>query len=203
MVFDYNQMSAKSEVPPIIFPLQTNSNSCFTLKLKTDNYRQAFQDAEETYARFFPGNPFDYFFLDDFFNRQYDNEQEFSRVFTLFAGFAIIVACLGLFGLSSFSAIQRTKEIGIRKAIGADVSNIIFILTKEFVQLVLVAIVIAWPIIYLIMDAWLNNFATRIELGISVFLTSGLVVVLVAIVTVGYKTLITAKSDPVKALRYE
>lgn len=203
VVDDYQQMSVKTAVSPIIFPLSLDQNSFITLKLKTDDYSQAFNIAQEQYSSFFPGNPFDYFFLDDFFNRQYDNDREFSRVFTLFAGFAIIVACLGLFGLSSFSALQRTKEIGIRKAIGADISNIIFILTREFIQLILVAIVIAFPLIYLVMDGWLNNFATRINLGIPVFLLAGFAVVLIAVLTVGYKTLMTAKSDPVKALRYE
>ncbi|MEQ9300679.1 MAG: FtsX-like permease family protein, partial [Cyclobacteriaceae bacterium] len=203
VVDDYQQMSVKTAVSPIIFPLSLDQNSFITLKLKTDDYSQAFNIAQEQYSSFFPGNPFDYFFLDDFFNRQYDNDREFSRVFTLFAGFAIIVACLGLFGLSSFSALQRTKEIGIRKAIGADISNIIFILTREFIQLILIAIVIAFPLIYLVMDGWLDNFATRINLGIPVFLLAGFAVVLIAVLTVGYKTLMTAKSDPVKALRYE
>ena len=138
-----------------------------------------------------------------FFNRQYNNDQKFSRVFTLFAGFAIIVACLGLFGLSSFSALQRTKEIGIRKAIGANVRNIVFLLSKEFVILVLIANVIAWPIVYYIMDNWLNNFANRIELDIPIFIVSGLLVVVIAILTVGYKTILTARSNPVTALRYE
>ncbi|MEQ8711482.1 MAG: ABC transporter permease [Cyclobacteriaceae bacterium] len=203
VVDDYKQMSAKTAVSPIIFPLALDENNFLTLKLNVDDYSKAFEITQTEFDRFFPGNPFDYFFLDDFFNRQYDNEREFSRVFTLFAVFAIIVACLGLFGLSSFSAIQRTKEIGIRKAIGADISNIIFILTREFMQLILVSIVIAFPLIYLVMDGWLDNFAVRINLGIPVFLLAGLVVILIAILTVGYKTLITAKSDPVKALRYE
>lgn len=203
IVDDYKQMSAKTAVSPIIFPLALDENNFITLKLNTENYAHAFDIAQGEYNRFFPGNPFDYFFLDDFFNRQYDNEREFSRVFTLFAGFAIIVACLGLFGLSSFSALQRTKEIGIRKAIGADISNIIFILTREFMQLILVSIVIAFPLIYLLMDTWLNNFATRINLGLPVFLLAGFMVIVIAMLTVGYKTLMTAKSDPVKALRYE
>ncbi len=203
VVDDYQQMSVKTAVSPIIFPLSLNENSFITLHLNTGDYQQAFDAAQQQFDRFFPGNPFDYFFLDDFFNRQYENDREFSRVFTLFAGFAIIVACLGLFGLSSFSALQRTKEIGIRKAIGADISNIIVILTREFVQLIILAIILAFPIIYIVMDGWLDNFATRIELGAPVFLLAGVLVILIAIITVGYKTLVTAKSDPVKALRYE
>ncbi len=203
VVDDYKQMSAKSEVAPIVFPLVPDASNFFTLKLKTNNFQEAFSAAQTSYDRFFPGNPFDYFVLDSFFNRLYDNEQQFSSVFTLFAAFAIVVACLGLFGLSSFSALQRTKEIGIRKALGAKMSGIMFILTKEFLQLILIANLIAWPVIYLIMDGWLNNFATRISIGITVFLFAGLLVVVIAILTVGYKTFVTAKSNPIHALRYE
>ncbi|MEQ9424665.1 MAG: FtsX-like permease family protein [Cyclobacteriaceae bacterium] len=203
VVEDYNQMSVKSEVAPIMFQLVQNFTQFFTLKLKMGAYQEAFDKAETEYARFFPGNPFDYFFLDDHFNRQYNNERTFSKVFTLFAGFAIIVACLGLFGLSSFSALQRTKEIGIRKAIGANISSIIFLLSREFLLLVLIGNLIAWPVSYLVMNTWLDNFATRIDIGIPVYLLSGFAVILIAAITVGYKTLITAKTNPVRALRYE
>ncbi len=203
IVDNYNQMSAKAEVSPIAFPLVLRASSYYTLKLKGDNYQSALEKVQAEYNGFFPGNPFDYFFLDEFFNRQYNNEQKFSRVFTLFAGFAIIVACLGLFGLSSFSALQRTKEIGIRKAIGANIRNIVFLLSREFVILVLIANVIAWPAVYFIMDNWLNNFANRIVIGLPVFLFSGVLVILIAIMTVGYKTVLTARSNPVNALRYE
>lgn len=202
VVDDYNQMSVKSKVSPIAFPLALNS-SYFTIKLNSTRYQDIFASTQTEYERYFPGNPFDYFFLDNFFNRQYKNDQQFSHVITLFSGFAIIVACLGLFGLSSFSTLQRTKEIGIRKAIGADLSSIILLLTKEYLMLVSIANVLAWPVIYLLMDSWLSNYPARINIGISVFLISGLIVVLIAIVTVGYKTLKTAKSNPVNALRYE
>lgn len=203
VVDDYKQMSAKTEVAPIAFPLVPNASNFFTLKLKTNDYQEAFKAAQASYDRFFPGNPFDYFVLDSFFNRLYNNEQQFSSVFTLFALFAIVVACLGLFGLSSFSALQRTKEIGIRKALGARMSNIVFILTKEFILLIGIANVLAWPIIYLVMNGWLDNFATRITIGISVFLFAGLLVIVIAMLTVGYKTFVTAKSNPIHALRYE
>ncbi|MEQ9403366.1 MAG: ABC transporter permease [Cyclobacteriaceae bacterium] len=203
VVDDYKQMSAKTAVSPIVFPLSEGERNYFTLRLKTDNYQETFDLSESTYQSFFPGNPFDYFLLDDFFNRQYNNEQTFSSVFTLFALFGIVVACLGLFGLSSFSALQRTKEIGIRKTLGANTSSILYILTKEFIILIGIANVIAWPIIYLVMNGWLDNFATRISIGIPVFIISGLLVILVALVTVGFKTLRTAKSNPIEALRYE
>ena len=141
--------------------------------------------------------------MDEFYNRQYVNEQNFSRAFTLFAAFAIIVACLGLFGLTSFTALQRTKEIGVRKVLGADVSQIVLILSKEFLILVAIANVIAWPVIYYVMDGWLDNFTSRVSIGISVFLISAILVILIALIAVGNKTLSIAKTNPIKALRYE
>jgi putative ABC transport system permease protein len=206
IVEDYNQMSAKIGVTPLLFPLVTGRSSFFTIKLDKaagGDLKQVFDKVEASYAKLFPGNPFDYFFLDDFFNRQYNSEKKFSRVFTLFAGFAIIVACLGLFGLSSFNAVQKTKEIGIRKAIGADVGHIVMLLSKEFVYLVLFANLIAWPATWLVMNNWLDNFAYRIAITPLVFIVAGLLVLVIAVLTVGYKTMATAKSDPVKALRYE
>ena len=203
VVADYNQMSVKTNVSPIVFPLITDANDYFSIKLQTSNYGSTLEYAQQHFDQFFPGNPFDYFFLDSFFNRQYNNEQTFSRVFTLFAGFAIIVACLGLFGLSSFSALQRTKEIGIRKAIGANLNSIIILLSKEYALLIALANVVAWPAIYLVMESWLNNFPTRINIGFYIFFVSGILVVLIAVLTVGYKTLMTARSNPVDALRDE
>lgn len=203
VVEDYNQMSAKSKVEPLLFPL-IHGRNFFTIKLSNpSDYTSVITKVEDQYARFFPGNPVDYFFLDEFFNRQYQTDKKFSRVFTLFSGFAIVVACLGLFGLSSFNALQKTKEIGIRKAIGADIAHIVLLLSKEFIYLVLVANLIAWPATYFIMNNWLDNFVYRIAITPLVFVLSGLLVLVIAVITVGYKTIATAKSDPVKALRYE
>ncbi|WOK07594.1 ABC transporter permease [Imperialibacter roseus] len=206
IVENYNQMSAKTKVTPLLFPLVTGRSNFFTIKLDKNgvsDLTKLFNKVEASYSTHFPGNPFDYFFLDDFFNRQYNPEKKFSRVFTLFAGFAIVIACLGLFGLSSFNALQKTKEIGIRKAIGADVGHIVMLLSKEFVYLVLIANIIAWPATWFIMNNWLDNFAYRIAITPLVFIVAGLLVLVIAVLTVGYKTMATAKSDPVKALRYE
>ncbi len=203
VVADYNQMSAKSEVAPIAFPLTTEASNYYTLKLEGDNYQSVFNEVKNTYQSFFPGNPFDYFFLDQFYNRQYDNDRKFSRVFTLFAAFAIFVACLGLFGLSSFNTLNRSKEIGIRKILGASVPNIVQMLSKEFLWLVLIANLVAWPAIYWLMNNWLDNFATRISVGINVFIVSALVVLFIALATVSYKIIVTALANPVKAIRTE
>lgn len=203
VVDNYVQLSLKNTTNPLVFPLSEHASNFFTVKLKSDNYQEAFDEVKATYDDFFPGNPFDTFFLDEFYNKQYVNEQNFSRAFTLFALFAIIVACLGLFGLTSFTALQRTKEIGIRKVLGADVSQIVMILSKEFLILLIIANVISWPIVYFIMDGWLNNFASRISVGILVFIAAAILVLIIAVIAVGYKTVSTAKTNPVKALRYE
>lgn len=203
VVDNYNQQSVKNNINPLIFPLAESASSYITLKLNTDDYQTAFEESKAVFDDFFPGNPYDTFFLDEFYNKQYANEQNFSRAFTLFALFAIIVACLGLFGLTSFTALQRTKEIGIRKVLGADVTQLVMILSKEFLILVVIANVISWPIVYLIMDGWLDNFTSRISIGLSVFLISAMLVILIALIAVGNKTLSIAKTNPVKALRYE
>ncbi|MBX2877940.1 MAG: ABC transporter permease [Saprospiraceae bacterium] len=203
VVEDYNQMSAKAEVAPIAFPLVVEGSNYYTLKLNGDNYQATFNDVQETYLSFFPGNPFDYFFLDQFYNRQYDNDRKFSRVFTLFAAFAIFVACLGLFGLSSFNTLNRSKEIGIRKILGASVPNIVQLLSREFLWLVLIANLLAWPAIYLLMNRWLESFANRISIGANAFVVSAVLVLLIALATVSYKIIVTALANPVKAIRTE
>lgn len=203
VVADYNQMSAKAKVSPIAFPLTLGGRRYYTIKLQGQDYQTAFNEVQNTYNAFFPGNPFDYFFLDEYFNRQYDNERKFSRVFMLFAGFAIFVACLGLFGLSSFSTLNRSKEIGIRKILGASIPNIVQLLSKEYLWLLLIANLLAWPIIYAIMNSWLNNFATRISIGPSVLIFSTLIVLIIALATVSYKIVSTALANPVKAIRSE
>lgn len=203
IVDSYTQRSLKHDVNPLVFPLVEQNSNYITVKLSSEQYQHALEEIQVTFDRYFPGAPFDTFFLDEFYNRQYANEQNFSRTFTLFALFAIIVACLGLFGLTSFSTLQRTKEIGVRKVLGAGVSQIVMILSKEFILLLAIANVISWPVVYLIMDGWLNNFTSRVSIGIPVLLIAAVLVMLIAVVAVGYKTVTTARTNPVKALRYE
>lgn len=203
VVKNYHQLSLKNAINPIVFPLVALSSDFIIVRLKSSNYKEAYDQAYASFNSFFPNEPFDTFFLDDFYNKQYVNEQNFSQSFTLFALFAIIVAILGLFGLTSFSAMQRTKEIGIRKVLGAHASQIVMILSREFLVLVAIANVIAWPAVYFIIDGWLNNFTSRVSIGISVFLASAFIVIIIAVIAVGYKTFSTARTNPVRALRYE
>jgi putative ABC transport system permease protein len=202
VVEDYRQLAAKRSVPPITFILNSGAYLFYTIRLNGAN-RSALSEMKKIYDTFWPKAPFDYYFLNDSYDRQYENEDKFSNVFTLFAVFAIIVACLGLFGLSSFSAEQRTREIGIRKVFGANVSSIVYLLSREYLLLIGIANAIAAPIIYYVMESWLAQFATKITVGLPVFLLSAFVMLISAVVAVGYKTILSAISNPVKALRYE
>ena len=200
---NYNQMSLKDEVAPIIYFLQEINGSFFSLKLQAENTSQVAEAVQATWDRFFPGNPMDYFYLDSFFNRQYEKDDQFGTVFSIFSVLAIIVSCLGLFGLSAFSALQRTKEIGIRKVLGASVPNILMLLSREYFMLILVAVVLGVPLTFLVMSSWLDNFAYRTDIGWMVFAVSAVIVLTVALFTVSFQTLKSARANPSNTLRYE
>lgn len=200
---NYNQMSLKSNVSPILYRLIKASDSFFSLKLQTSNPAQTTERVKAAWDNFFPGNPMDYFYLDTFFNRQYAKEDQFGTVFSIFSVLAIIVSCLGLFGLSAFSALQRTKEIGIRKVLGASIPNILLLLSREYMWLILISVLIGVPFTYYFMDLWLNDFAYRTQMGWTIFAAAASIVFVVAIVTVSYQTLRSARADPSKTLRCE
>ena len=143
------------------------------------------------------------FFLDQFFNRQYESDKRFGTIFSMFTALAIFVACLGLFGLASFMTLQRTKEIGIRKALGSTSMEVVLLLSKGFVVLVLIANVIAWPLAWFIMDRWLQNFPYRININPFLFVVAGLAVVVIAFLSVGFQTMKAARVNPSKSLRSE
>ena len=150
-----------------------------------------------------PNRPFSYYFLDEFFDRQYKSEIRFGNLFLNFAILAIFISCLGLLGLASYSTMQRTKEIGIRKVMGATVSNIVNLLSKDFLTLVLIAFVIASPIAWFGIYKWLQNFAYRISLGWQAFVLAGIAAVVIAFVTVSFQAIKAAIANPVKSLRTE
>ena len=147
--------------------------------------------------------PMEYSFFDEYFADAYKSEIQSEKVFSVFAFLAILIACLGLFGLATFTAEQKTKEIGIRKVLGANIKDIISMLLKEFVILVALANIIAWPAAYFIMNGWLNEFAYKTEWGPGVFILSGLVVLVIALLTVCFQAIKAAIANPVKSLRYE
>ena len=150
-----------------------------------------------------PSYPFIPQFVDEQFNRQYESEERLGLVFGIFSGLAVVIACLGLLGLASFVAERRTKEIGVRKVLGASIANIVFQLTKQFTLLVLVANLVAWPLAYFVMTSWLDGFAYRTNIGLFTFLFAGALAILVAFLTISYQAIRAAMANPVKSLRYE
>lgn len=203
VVEDYHQESLKETVDPLIFRLIPETQGYYSMKVSTENLPATLGAIEAEWRTFFPGNPFDYFFLDDHFDQQYRADLRFGEVFALFALLAIVVACLGLFGLASFMVTQRTKEIGIRKALGATVPSIVALLTQTYARLIVVAFLVALPVAYYVMDVWLMNFANRIDLSWWLFAVPGLVVLLIAVAAVSGQTIRAALANPVKSLRYE
>ena len=147
--------------------------------------------------------PFDYFFLDEDYDHQYRTERQLGTIMSIFSLFALLVACLGLFGLASYMAEQRTKEIGIRKVLGASVRSIVFLLSQAFFKLIVLAFVVAVPIAYFATSRWLQDFAYRIEMGVGLFVLAGLLALLVALLTVSYQAIKAALNNPVESLRYE
>lgn len=200
---NYHQMSLKESVAPLVFRYTPNFSSFFAIKIESHNYQQILTALDEPWKAYFPGNPMEYFFLDKFFNRQYESDRKFGQVFSIFTGLAIFIACLGLFGLASFMTIQRTKEIGIRKALGSTSVNIILLLSKGFIQLVLIANLFAWPFAWWIMNRWLQSFPYHITINPVLFIVAGSGVVVIAFLSVGFQTFKAARVNPANTLKYE
>jgi putative ABC transport system permease protein len=195
-------------VGPIVFALKEYLNApwageYYSLKLNSNEYSTALSEIKTTWEQAFPNSPFEYFFLDDYFNAQYLSEQKFARIFSLFASLAILIACLGLFGLASYMTIQRTKEIGIRKVLGASMIHIITLLSRDFLLLIAASSIITLPVVYFIMKNWLQNYAYQMDIHWWILALPILMVFLVALFTVTLQTVKTALDNPVKSLRSE
>jgi len=203
VVADYHQKSLRYVMEPMIFMPAYSTNSEITVKITAENAKATIADIERKYLQFFPGNIFEYTFLDESFNRQYQNEKLFGKAFGIFAGLGILVACLGLFGLVMYSTAQRRKEIGIRKVLGASVQSILILLCKDFLILVVIAAVVAFPIAWWMMSNWLEDFAYKISIGWQVFAFAGLLALLIALITVSFQSLKAAVINPVRSLRTE
>jgi len=200
---NYHWNSLKTEHAPWLFKADTISWRAFSIHLDGKNMNETIGAVEAKYKEAFPGNPFDYYFLDDFFNKQYKDDQQFGKIFSLFAMLAIVIACLGLWGLASFTTTQKLKEIGIRKVLGASVSSIMTLLSWQFFKLVLIASVIAIPITWYGIDSWLGSFAFRIGLQWDMFVVPVVILMLLALGTVSLQILRGANINPAKILRSE
>jgi putative ABC transport system permease protein len=204
VVADFHQKSLKSGIEPVLLlPNLQGQYSQFSIKVDPQQLPVTLAAIQKAYASYFPGNIFDYYFLDEKFNRQYSNDYLFGKVFGLFAALAILIACLGLSGLSLLTTTQRTKEIGIRKVLGASVAGIVLLLSKDFIKLVLLAIIIASPVAWYIMHLWLQDFAYRVNISWWIFVSAGLFSLVIALLVIGFQTVRSAITNPANSLRTE
>jgi putative ABC transport system permease protein len=200
---DFNFASLHQLITPVVLFAEYDKFGKIMIKTSEPNANQALADIEQTFKSFYPNKPFEYHFLDDEYNQLYKTEQRTTAVLNLFSIITIIVSCLGLFGLVVFMAVQRTREIGIRKVLGATAISITVLLTKQFMQLVLIAIIIAIPIAWIMMNNWLENFAYRIHISWLVFAAASGIALLIAFVTISIEAVKAAVANPVKNLRSE
>ena len=203
IVKNFHFKSLRSEIEPLVLTHRTHRLNYISIKITTDDVRETIATIENAWTSLLPNRPFEFFFLDEEFGKQYRADEKVGQTFGTFSALAIFIACLGLFGLAAYSAEQRTKEIGIRKVLGASVSSIVRILSVDFLTLVLVANLIAWPVAYFVMKRWLQDFAFRTEIGVALFPLAACLALLIAFLTVGYQAIRAAVADPVDTLRYE
>lgn len=200
---DFHFKSLQQEIKPLSMRIEPNGCALISIKVSGDNLPGTISSIENKWNSLIPARPFSYFFLDEFFDKQYKSEQRFGKLFLNFAILAIIISCLGLLGLASYSTMQRTREIGIRKVLGATVANIVNLLSKDFLRLVLIAIVIASPVAYFSMNKWLKDFAYRIPISWWIFVIAAVAATLIAVLTVSFQAIKAAVSNPVISLRTE
>jgi len=203
VVENYHQQSLHDAYDALIFRCIPDVRGDVSVKISTANLPQTIATLKNNWKTFFPGDQFDYFFLDQHFNEQYHADRQFGNVFAAFTGIGIFVACLGLFGLVSYTIVQRTKEIGIRKVLGASVNGILQLLYKDFAQLVVVAFVVSAPLGWYASHKWLQTYAFRIDISWTLFVFPFIIVLLVAFATVSYLSVKAALMNPVKSLKTE
>ncbi len=200
---DFHFRSLQQDIKPLSMRIEPGGCNLVAVKLSSGNYKKTVSSIENKWKQLMPNRPFSYYFLDEFFDRQYKSEVRFGNLFLNFAILAIFISCLGLLGLASYSTMQRTKEIGVRKVMGASVSNIVNLLSKDFLTLVLIAFVIAVPIAWVGMHKWLEGFAYRVNLGWTAFALAGMIAVVIAFATVSFQSIKAAIANPVTSLRAE
>jgi putative ABC transport system permease protein len=205
VVKDFHFRSLHDVVEPGLMFISSNHPRNLNIRLQQGNIHEQMNILREKWEEIEFSIPFDYYFLDEDFNRQYKAEQRIGEIFIYFTIIAIVIACLGLFGLASYNAEQKTKEIGIRKALGSSVQRIVFMLSKQFTKWVLIANIIAWPLAWYFMSDWLSNFAYRIDILSYwwIFILAGLLAIIIAIITVVYQAIKAAITSPVDAIKYE
>jgi len=203
VVKDFHVRSLHDKIEPLIIAYSRGQTNYLPIRISSNDMPGTISIIKNEWKKFVSNKPFEYFFLDEDLNRLYHSDQKTGEILTSFSLLAIFIACLGLFGLAAFTTERRTKEIGIRKALGASVTRVIFILSKEFTKWVLIANIIAWPVAYYFMNKWLQDFAYRINISVWIFVLSGILALLIALLTVISHAVKAARANPVKSLRYE
>ena len=203
VVKDFNFRSLHTQVEPMALILDPGYISEISVRIKPGNIRRTIDLIQQKWEKAFPGELFEFSFLDNRLNQLYENEMKMQNLFIIFSCFSIFVACLGLFGLSVFIAAERTKEIGIRKVLGASISKIILLSSKEFLLWIIIANIVAWPLAWFGMNKWLQNFAYRVDIGIWIFILSASLALIIALITVSFQSIKAALANPVESLRYE
>lgn len=203
VVKNFHFESLKQNIGPVMIFLNEKPNGIASFRFHSSDTESVVTFIESKWKELAPGQPFTYSFLDDRFGNMYASETRLGKVFAIFAGFAILIACLGLFALTAFTAEQRTKEIGIRKVLGSSVSSIVFLLSKEFTKLVVIAFLIASPIAWWAINLWLEDYQFKTQLGWQVFLSAGVFAAIIALLTISYQSIKAATSNPVNSLKSE
>ena len=203
VIKDFHFRSFHEEIQPMVLFMIPEWFSYLSVRIRPENISTTIDFVENKWHEFDPNRPFDYFFLDEIFDQMYRAEQRFGNTFVAFSVIAVVIACLGLFGLASFMAERRTKEIGIRKVLGASIINIVSQLSKDFTKWVIFANLIAWPVAFFVMTKWLQNFAYQVGMSLDTFLLAGVLALLIALLTVSFHAIKAAISNPVDALRHE
>jgi len=200
---DFHFSSLRNKIRPLNFFLRTSSLRTISIKIEPGDIPNTIAHIQQMWNTFNPGNPFEYNFLDESFDRYYQSEEKLQQLFGYFSLLSIFISCLGLFGLAAFATEQRTKEIGVRKVLGASISNIVLLLSREFTLWILIANVIAWPLAWFFVNSWLDDFAYRTNIEWWVFLLAGGSALIIALLTVSSQAIKAAVSNPVEALHYE
>ena len=205
VVKDFHCHSLHLPEEPAVLVLNATSGNLFflSIKVRPENLPQTLGAIEKIWEKHSGGYPFEYYFLDAAYNNLYKSEMKLGTFFRLFSVIAIVISCLGLLGLAAFSVERRTKEIGIRKVLGASASEIMLLVTKGYTKWILFANLFAWPTAYITMSNWLEGFAYRTELSVWTFLLSGLGVFAIALAAVSYQSIKAARQEPTRSLRYE
>ncbi|MEX6687056.1 ABC transporter permease [Danxiaibacter flavus] len=200
---NFNYKSLQQDIQPLTMRIEPGSFGTISIKIATANIKQTVKAIEKSWNHIIPNRPFEYNFLDEYLNQQYQAENKFGSLFFNFAILTIFISCLGLLGLASYSTIQRTKEIGVRKVLGASVSNIVGLLSMDFIKLVFIAFLIASPVGWYAMNKWLNDFAYRTNITWWVFVLAGIGSLLIVFITISFQAVKAAVENPVKSLRTE